>query len=289
VNLFALVKDPQSNVRRLSVAQSLNQQITKLFEDQANAFLGDDPEFVPFDGNYTPDEGEFLEIANFDTPAALLSAAKSPIDCPAFVANDTGLATLRGLALAEMKGTEPYVLIQRFDQRRAITSHGLTLWHSHKTFQKLEGVGLTLDDRLTAIIDGPRLIFRSFFAVRPLFDMTNYFTEATDSDLKKFQGHSRIALPDGVKLTDLADSWVRRRISIIDESGVLDRLTPSQLSNAATRYKVAVNVQRIGNTPKIVLPSDKKALKTLLHFLAEDLLESPLSDTKFLTNSKRPI
>lgn len=291
MNIFALVKDPQRAVRRIAVSQQLLKELGTLFESQAAALLvSKDPEVVAFDGSYTPDEDEVLEIANFAAPTYLLDAIKNPIDCPAFEASDTSIAALRGFALASLtSGDSPRVLLQKFDQRRAITNRGFTLWHSQNTFKKWEGVAVTFDDHLTAILDEKRLLFRSFFSVRQLFDMSSYFAEATDPELEKFQKHSRVTMSDGVNLNDIADGWIRRRVAMISESGILDSLTPNQLAAAAAKFKVTVNVQRVGRIHKIVLLSERKSLKPILHFLADDLLESALTDAKYLTNSKRRI
>jgi hypothetical protein len=119
--------------------------------------------------------------------------------------------------------------------------------------------------------------------------MAHYYAEATDPELEKFQKHARIFMPDGATLNELADSWVRRRIAMISESKILDHVAPKQLATAAVGFPVAITVKRVGKHDRIILPTEKKPLKSLLQFLAEDFLLSPLSEAKFLTNSKRKV
>lgn len=70
-------------------------------------------------------------------------------------------------------------LIQSFNRRRIISPTGFTLLHSADTYRKVDGVGLTLDNRLAAMLVGTRVKFLSFHALRQVFDLSAYFAEAT--------------------------------------------------------------------------------------------------------------
>lgn len=288
MSLFALVKTPPG-IYRLPVTQQLATDIEALFTAQEAAFLDADTEIVAFDGRYQPEDHELLEIEGFAEAAGIETAIRNPIDVPAFQLSEESTATLAGLIFGYMDHNRPRALIQVFDKRRATTSRGFTIWHAEDVFRRWEGVALTFDTHLTAILHRGRLQFRSFFQVRRLFDMAAYYREATDADLEAFAEHGRICLADGFAIADIADGWIRRRIGLIADSGILDQATPRKLAGIAARFDLTLQVRRVGGQERIELPTQRKQLKRLLKFLDEDYYESALSDAKYVTSSKRRI
>jgi hypothetical protein len=76
---------------------------------------------------------------------------------------------------------------------------------------------------------------------------------------------------------------VRRKIKMLQADRALERLELSELLEHAERFQVKL-VMRDG---RLVIPRQKKELKLLLRFLDEDFLESTLSQSRYLANSKR--
>lgn len=290
MSLFALTKVPEPAIYRVPVTQRLATDIEMLFRDQEAAFVGDDTEITAFDGRYQPDEDEILEIAQFEDGTGIEAAVRNPIDVPEFQLTEENSNALAGLIFGYMAArNRPRALVQVFDKRRAVTSRGFTIWHSESVFRRWQGVALTFDTRLTAILHRNRLHFRSFFQLRKLFDMTEYYREATDADLEEFAEHERIYTADGFDLAEIADGWIRRRVGLISQSGILDRVSPRQLAGIADEFELSLQIRRAGGRESIELPPERKDLKRLLKFLDEDYYQSPLSDAKYVTNSKKRI
>ncbi len=65
---------------------------------------------------------------------------------------------------------------------------------------------------------------------------------------------------------------------------MLDNFITEQIVGTAQAFNVQVQTTQDG---KIVLPTNPTQLRRLLRFLDEDYYESPLSQTRFLSNSKR--
>lgn len=274
---------------RVSLTRGLSQQVGALFRAQEEVMLAQDPDIVPFDGHYHPNEGdgELLEIDNFEDELGLEEAIANPINVPVFELNGRTISMVAGLCWAYVDGGERRFLFQTFDKRRAITNDDFTLWHDRNTFRRLEGVGITLDSRLAAILVGTRLVFRRFHHVRALFNMARYYAEATNQELTEFAEHERICLADGLDLMEVADSQIRRRIGLISELGILDEVAPRRLVNIAKSCKIPLRTRRIGGQDRIELPAGRKELKAVLKFLSDDYLQSLLRDAKYITNSKR--
>jgi hypothetical protein len=70
---------------------------------------------------------------------------------------------------------------------------------------------------------------------------------------------------------------------MLHEGRVLERLVLDDLLRHAARFSVELSVR----DGRLVLPRTKKELKLLLRLLDEDFLESTLSQTRYLANSKR--
>lgn len=286
--LLALTKVPRG-VRRIALSQGLAQQVGALFRAQEEDLLGGNVEIVPFDGHYHPneDDNELLEIANFVDQLGLAEASANPINVPLFELSAETIGTIAGLCWSYVEGGERRFLLQTFDKRRAITNDDFTLWHDQNTFRRLEGIGITLDNRLAAVLAGTSLVFRRFHQVRGLFDMAHYYAEATNEELEEFAEHERICLADGLDLMAMADTQIRRRVGLIAEIGILDEVAPRRLAQIARQCNIVLRTRRVDGQDRIELPASRKELKAVLKFLCDDYLQSMLRDARYVTNSKR--
>ena len=170
-----------------------------------------------------------------------------------------------------------------------ISSAGFSIFHSTDTYKRIEGSGLTLDNKLAAKLSGAKLSFVSFFHVRQLFDMSSYYREATDTDITQFSSLKELHVENAGELMAASDAWVRRKVWLVMQSNILGKVPPNDIKAIAAEFKIPVEYVTRDGVEKIKLPGDKKSLKTLLRFLDEDYYKSPLSKTNYLTNSKRAV
>lgn len=82
-----------------------------------------------------------------------------------------------------------------------------------------------------------------------------------------------------------ADSVMRKQITLLKKSGLLDTIKVTSRDFKSWAKKAAIN-QDIYSTGHIVLPKDKKQCKTILSFLNEDIFEGAFSKKIFISNSK---
>lgn len=277
---------------RVSLTQELSQQIDALFRAQAAAFVPNDVELVAFDGRYEPDDDELFRIDNFPDSYGVLPTTGNALGVPVLQLTDQNVGLIGALAYVYTENGVPRAAFQPFDTRRAITNSGVTLWqrfHDNATMQRWEGVALTLDSHVSAILFPDHLLFRSLRAARRLFDMSAYYAEATDDDLATFCGHGRLCVQDGFDLAEIADSWIRGRVGLITKSGVLDSVAPRRLRTIASRFRLGLQLRRVNGEERIELPTTRKEMKRLLKFLDEDYYQSPLTSSQFVSNSKKPL
>ena len=187
------------------------------------------------------------------------------------------------------------MVMQVFDNRHVL-SNKFAIFFDNDTFKTLESIGLTLNRNPAAVLeefteDGTKLYFKSLHLARRLFDMDHYYAEATDEELETFFSHAVFAHVEKEKMQELSDNFVRRKVSNIVQSGILDDPSSTKLIEAsAIKFGVDMEFEKDSNDQSVLkLPTEKTPLKKILRFLDEDYLESPLSSNMYYTNSKRPV
>lgn len=288
-NLFAYTRDPANRIVRFAVDQIVQVAMTAFLDQQIIAFDSDFEE-VEFDGKYKPDDGEMLVISEFDDLDNLAHAIGAPIDVPIADPGNFSFDSIRALFFGKVEADNSVsVYLQNFDRRRVISDTGFSIFHAQGIYKKIEGTGLTLDTKVAAKLNGSKLKFFSFFHVRQIFDMTSYYQEATDADIREFAKLNQVTVRNLDGLIAVSDSWVRRKLWLIRESRILERVPPNDIRAIAAEFNIPVEYVQVDGEDRINMPEEKKALKTLLRFLDEDYYKSPLSKTNFVTNSKRAL
>lgn len=281
-NFFAILKGDQ--VRRIPLSRDVQGELRTLFDEQRAEFFAGCSEEVPFEANYTPEDYELLFIQDFQLPDPMKSALQNPLTVDRL--NVKELVEIRGFFTGDAEARE--VSLQVFDKRHLISTRGFSIVLDKNTFRKLGDAGLTLDTKLTAALREGRLFFRSFALARRLFDLSRYFREATDQDLTSFASHQAVVFEDPGSLPANADSFVRKKVALIVQSGILDKVRPADIvASAEKEFGLKFQVQTVGKQEKLVFPSAKKPLKQLLRFLDGDYLTFVVTGGRYLSSSKR--
>lgn len=288
-NLFALVDDGHAPIRRIPLTASLNAELSQLFAEQLAELLGN-KEPAEFTGSYNVNEGEIFIIANYPLPPAIGEAICNPLICPALDLN-TESNRIKALFSGNWRADDKAVNFQVFDAGKLL-KRGFTLISSGDTYSKLEEPGLILQDKLTAYFHNGTLHFSSYHNTKRFLDMSEYYREATDEDLKKFADTELFAFEDRAGFKGHADSFIRKKIALLQKNEVLKDLTVVDIQTVANNFnyelpeehRITITVNEAG---KLVIPKDKKQLKELIRFLDEDYVTAPLTKRKCLTNSKR--
>ena len=288
-NLFALTESPSSRIVRFSLSAEVQAELTNYFVLQERGFINSIEEEIIFDGKYKPDMNEVLVISDYDDIDMLESAIRSPLSVPEIVPSPSEFDGIRALFTGYISNQdEVTVLIQYFDKRKIISTNGLSIFHSENVYRKIEGIGVTIDSKLSAILKSGSLKFFSFHLLRQIFDLSGYYKEATDADINDFSALPIIKVEDLQQFIKVADSWVRRKLSLIQQSQILDTVPINDIKAVALDFNIPLQTLHEGGVELIKLPIHNKAeLKTILRFLDEDYYKSPLSKTQFLSNSKR--
>ncbi|PXF63757.1 Kiwa anti-phage protein KwaB-like domain-containing protein [Kangiella spongicola] len=288
-NLFALVDDEDTPIRRIPLTAALNTELVQLFVAQQTTLLND-RQPIAFTGSYNVDEGEIFTIADYPLPPTIGQAIGNPLTCQVL---DLNTETHRIKALFSGTWTEANkaVNFQVFDSGKLL-KRGYTLIGSGDTYKKLEEPGLMLQYKLTAHFHNGILYFTSYHNTKRFLDLSDYYREATDTDLDNFAATELFAFEDEAGFKEQADSIIRKKIALLQKNEVLKNLTVTDIQIVANNFNaelpqehhIAITVNDDGD---LVIPKDKKQLKELIRFLDEDYVTAPLTKRKCLTNSKQ--
>lgn len=289
-NLFALTDDPATRRLRFLLSKEVQADLTLLLQQQELSFKSNGQDEIPFDGKYKPDLGEVLVISEFDDIDGLADAVVNPLSVPEVAPTAQVFDTIKALFSGYIGNDGiPVVLLQYFDKRRIISTNGLSIFHSSNVYKKIEGIGLTIDSKLTAIIRDDSLNFHSFHLLRQIFDLSAYYKEATDGDIQQFSNCACVLVKNTADLVAISDTWVRRKLWLISQSEILQKVPVCDIKAVAAEFSILLETVMDNGVEKIIIPEDKKYLKTILRFLDEDYYKSPLLQNRYLTNSKRPV
>ncbi|RXT61678.1 MULTISPECIES: Kiwa anti-phage protein KwaB-like domain-containing protein [Pseudomonas syringae group] len=282
--LFAITDIAGARVIRIPMDGILGDEVSNLFLAQRDAFFHGITDVVAFDGRYKPDDDELLSIADFPDVDGLADAVADPLAVDQYDPQLHSLDSVKALFMGDQASGATQILIQIFERRRLISTDFLSIFFSGGQFKKMTDTGLTFDKRLLAVLENGELKFQSFHFAKRVFDLDEYYREATSEEVGSFASHSKLLVDDVNQFVSDSGPQTRRKISLILQSGVLDSYTTHHIQAVALTMQLDLNLTADG---KIHVPANKTDLKKLLRFLDEDYYQSPLSSTRYISNSKR--
>lgn len=275
------------SICRIEIEQSAQISICNNFEKYFVEYFSDDKERVVFDGSYKPEVNEYLAIENFNIDEEIKNALKSPLGVPAFSKNNNKYPEIIALFIGQYdRNNDSYnIAFQKFKSSQYISTKMMHLFFDSNTFREEKRFGISVALALDCIYTNNELRFISYYFARQIFDLNKYYRHATDKEVTCFIQNKYLAIEDESLFYEHADSWIRRKIAMINDSGVLKDISVNRIKSKGKTVGLNVNIEN----GKILLPRDKKELKKILGFLDEEVYKGPFSQTSYIANSKRKI
>ncbi len=284
--LYALCKQDGGNVvRRVPLEAGVQNEVEQIFDDQEQAFVHEKDEPIEFNGDWKPDGNELLCITDEDLLTQLNetlingAGAYDRLDITNY--DRAGVKAL----FMHSETIEGRILIQKFRTSQYLQRKGLTLMFSNNQFGKLSEKGFSLDDRLSAVVQDDKVMFVSFHVLRSFLTVQEHFAEATAQEVDDFAQHPSFYIENRAVFDSNMDERCRKLIRGIHRSGVLNDHNAVEIVAKAA----AVGLELDEHDGRIVLPSAKRDLKTVLSFLEESVYKGVFSDETYMTNSKRRV
>lgn len=284
--LFALCKqDGHTVVRRVPLEDGVQGDVERIFDEQEKSFFLDKDEAMEFNGDWKPDENELLCITDRDLLAQInetLVIGAGAYDRLDISSYDTAGVKALFMHSEQIKG---HILLQKFRTSQYLQRKGLTLAFNGNQFGKLSERGFSLDERLGAVVHGDTVMFVSFHVLRSILTVQEHFAEATAQEVDDFAQHASFYIENRAVFDSHMDERCRKLIRGINKSRVLVNHNAAEIIAKAK----TVGLTLVEDGGRIVLPSAKSDLKTVLSFLEESVYKGVFSEETFLTNSKRPV
>lgn len=288
--LFAWMEadDKSIQIKRVVEDQDTQKAINQLFSGASDVLVSDKTP-VLFDGKYTPqpDGSDFLYIDQFTLPAEVTAALNNPQGLEVLKPDSKEIPNIKALFVGlhkEIDGTDTYTAaFQKFKSDQYISASKIHLLYSGNTFVADKRVGITIGKHIDCLFSDSQLKFSSFHFARQIFDLSEYYREATNTDVLEFVHDDAISMDGGDDFSNSANTWERRKIASIMDSGILRDYPASKIKSLAKQTGVEILV----NNKQIVIPTDKKERRIVLGFLDEEVYKGAFSQNIYQTNSKR--
>ncbi|HGL5852342.1 TPA: Kiwa anti-phage protein KwaB-like domain-containing protein [Enterobacter hormaechei] len=295
MELFAITdSEIPTRIIKIDIDAPAQTVVENLFRTQRSEFINEDIEEIDFCASYNVQDGEIFSINPFDDEIGIINAIERPDAVPVWDPDDVSVHYFKALFTGEpaSNGNPTQVWLQCFDRRQIINnekSFFQVVTQPGNRFSVSTRPGFSLSDRLTAILVGDKLLFKSFFMLRRFFNMEEYFNEATREDLDNFIGNDIFHVENAEDFMMFADSAIKKKVSLIISSGILNDQPIENLIECAQKIGYQLGITNVNGDNKITMPNSKREVKQLLYFLDQGYFNSIITNELMLTNSKRPI
>lgn len=248
---FAVLRNDE--VRRLPLRRDIQRRLSDQFEAAAQRLANDDLELIPLSNAiYTPEYGHeawLLEPSHPSLPFAAALDAVRPL--PDLTGREVTEFEVRAVG-ARFQATreQPWLALQAIDRRQVINPEGWSIILDGNVFRRLEEPGLQLGLDVHAIMRRDQLIFDQLHWAKRVVDIAAYYREATDADVAAFTQRDDVALEDEDAFRRSADEWVRKRVALIADAGILGQCGPRVIRERAAAYGIAVQTVRQGGVKR---------------------------------------
>ena len=156
-------------------------------------------------------------------------------------------------------------------------------FYSNDTFKQEKHFGIGITYNIDCYYTGEELQFASFYFARQVFDLREYYRSASDPEVTAFTQNEALSFENAEAFSGMANTYVRRKIAMINDSEVLKKYTAREIKSIARNSGIEIKVQ----DKRIVIPADKDAAMEVLAFLDEEAYRGPFTNDLLIANSKR--
>ena len=260
-SVFILAGD--GKIYRLEVDHDTQIAICKTFSDSVESMVNGKTTH-DFEVNYKPEDDEILRIENFLLADEIKDAIRNPLGADLYQ-KDPDIRS---------EGDEDFL---GYPEIKAIFVGERTQDDTGEHFN----IGITYN--IDCYYTGEELQFASFYFARQVFDLREYYRSASDPEVAAFTQNDALNFENAEVFRGMANTYVRRKIAMINDSGVLRDHTAKEIKSIARNSGIDIKIR----DGKIVIPADKEGAMEVLAFLDEEAYRGPFSNDLLIANSKR--
>lgn len=268
-----------SNTQK-AVCETFSKAIEEMFEGKTD---------IIFDGSYKPNDDEYLVIDNFQLPDEIKDAIRNPLGVSKYISTNGSFPEIKAIFIGEryeVKENEKFIVaFQRFKKEQYLSTRSFNLFFDKSTFRRENNYGISISNNIDCVFDENKLEFLSFYYARQIFDLSDYYRSATDREVDSFISSENLSIENTEAFVNMANTWIRRKIAMINDSEVLTNYSSKKIKSLAKSVGIDIEIDE----KRIKIPNDKEKIKIILGFLDEEAYKGPFSQNTFLANSKRQV
>ena len=273
-DFYAILED--DSVRKINLLQNISASIKDIFVKSGTELINDDSEEIQFDGNQHPDNEEVLFVV-MDLPENIKEVSANSIGIPVLNLKTENIKTLFWYE-------SNVYYFQNFDKRKLLTNKNVILY-DNQTYTKLQQDGFIIDNTVNAVYRNGKFYFNSYANANRIFSLLDFYQEATNEEIKTFSTNPKI-LVDAVWFTENSSSIIRKHITLLQKSKLLDTVSTKKIKSSAKKFELNIELDPSG---KIIFPKEKKSCKDILYFLNEQYYIGLITGNRYKTSSKRNV
>lgn len=285
-SIYKLKLDAQSKQKYVSL---FSEGADKLLLDEEN----DERTFVRFSSNDKLSEDEVFTIPTFDLLPCIKEALDNPDTIEPYIPQNTqGDAPnghkIKAILIGTKEDDGTYIVAgQKFSKAQILLRKSFNLFLDGDTFKEPRpSFSIAASEDVDCLFTGNQLIFLNYTSANKVFDLSEYYREATEEEIQAFKSNEMFTVAnDNVFMKNVKGITIRKKIARILDMKTLEICPIAELQEKSTVVGVQLQIEN----DKIVLPEKKAELKSLLAFLSEEMYKGLITNTTYFTNSSRAI
>lgn len=275
-------------IRKLDMNADVQTALCVLFRESTIKNYNDLIE-VAFDGNYKPNENECFKIENYQLSDEIKDSIRDPLSVLSFNTAELENEYIKCIFIGEKfdeNGKECFIIsFQKLRKENIVSQQKFNLLFDKNMFFHQKNFGFSVTDDINCFYNGRDLLFNSYHFAKQVFDLSTYYRSATDSEVKEFTEYNVLDIEDKEDFISKANTWSRRKIAAINDSGILKTYSAKSIQKIAKDTGIVLDI----NKDKIVFPKAKEDIRIVLGFLDEEAYKGPFTNSTFLAGSKRKL
>lgn len=270
---------PDNTVKYIKVEPKLVQHIRDIFINGAEKLKPKGIAEDEFNGDIMARNGENITYVTYSLPKNFSNIPDNQADMSQFdIKNDTP----KSIFWYE----EGKYFFQVFNKKNLL-SYKFIMVDLNNTFTRMKENAFIIEQKVNAIYENGKLYFESYTSANLIFPLLGFVTEATDGEIKSFGENENLeANADDIK--KIANVKTRRLIKVLSSTTNVSIFIGKSLRTKKSLLKKYGIKAQINNEGKLILPiHNVSELNRTLEFLNEDIFKGAITDSLYLSNSKK--
>lgn len=270
---------PDNTVKYIKIEQKLVQHIRDLFIKSAENLKPKGISEDEFNGDIMARNGENITYVTYSLPQNFSNIPNNQADMSQFdIKNDTP----KSIFWYE----EGKYFFQVFNKKNLL-SYRFIMVDLNNTFTRMKENAFIIEQKVNAMYENGKLYFESYTSANQIFPLLDFVKEATDGEIKSF-GENKNLEAKATDIEKIANVKTRRLIKVLSSTTNVSTFIGKSLRTKKSLLKKYGIKAQINNEGKLTLPTQNVSeLNRTLEFLNEDIFRGAITDSLYLSNSKK--